>query len=147
MALTGTATTPTRGKLNLIELAQADDFKVAVLKHLKPWLSEQRNILHGTDVLMATYVEPETTPGGIIRPPSNINETRFQGKIGLVLKLGPTAFKYDGQYEFEGEAPKVGDYVMFHASAPRELSIMGTSCKLIDSSQIKMTVADPTHIW
>lgn len=137
----------TKGKLNVIELSQAADFKVAVLEKLQRWLDDDRNKLHGTDVLMATYVEPEKTAGGIIRPQSNINEARFQGKLGLVLKLGPTAFKYDGQYEFEGEPPQIGDYVMFHASAPRELSILGTSCKLIDSSQIKMTVGDPASIW
>lgn len=147
MAVTGIASIPTLGKLNVVELSKVADFKAAVLKILKPWLDNPGNKLHGSDVLMATYVEPEKTAGGIIVPQTKTHEARFQGKIGLVVKLGPTAFKYDGQYEFEGDAPKIGDYVMFHASAPRELSILGTSCKLIDSSQIKMTVEDPTSIW
>jgi co-chaperonin GroES (HSP10) len=40
------------------------------------------------EVLVAIYMRPEKTAGGIILTPKNLQEDRYQGKVGLVLKIG-----------------------------------------------------------
>jgi co-chaperonin GroES (HSP10) len=132
--------------LNVVELSQAQDFKTTVLEKLGDL---SRYEVLGSNVLLATYIEPEKTAGGIIRPQRNVEEARWQGKVGLILKLGPTAFQYDGPYEWPATArkPSVGDWVMHHASEARELSIKSTSCKIIDSTLIRLVVPNPADIY
>jgi len=45
--------------------------------------------------LVATYVKPSVTPGGIIIPTTSGEEDRWQGKVGLLIAVGPSAFNYD----------------------------------------------------
>jgi hypothetical protein len=40
------------------------------------------------EVLVAIYMRPEKSAGGIIMTPGNLKEDRYQGKVGLVLKIG-----------------------------------------------------------
>lgn len=104
-------------------------------------------------VLVATYIEPEMTSGGIIRPDRTLMENRFQSKAALVLKLGPLAFQDDGIAKFGGITVKVGDWVIVRPSDGWELYSVdgsrgaGTSCRLFEDSQIKGRVADPAAIW
>ena len=44
-------------------------------------------------MLCAIYIAPEKTAGGIIRPQSNIDEDIHQGKVGLIVGVGPLAFQ------------------------------------------------------
>lgn len=136
-----------RMKLNVLELAQRPaktSFKSAVLTLLGDLDGFQ---ILGSNVLVASYIQPEKTAGGIIVPQASLDEDRWQGKVNLVLKFGETAFVYDGPYEYKGPIPKVGDYVMFHTSDARELAIRGTSCRLVDSSLIKMITPDPDDVY
>jgi len=104
-------------------------------------------------VLVATYIEPEKTTGGIIKPDSALQESRFQGKGFLVLVLGPTAFKYDGAFPLEGQAPKPGDWVIARPSDGVEMFIghagasEGISCRIFDDSCIWARVAEPSCIY
>lgn len=50
------------------------------------------DIFHN-QVLVAIYVRPNITAGGIWRPDENVKEDEYQGKVGLVIKTGPAAFK------------------------------------------------------
>lgn len=131
-------------KVRLVEISQAPDFKAAVMKALGD-LSDY-SVLAG-NVLLATYVRPKVTTGGIIIPEKTQDEDRWQGTVGMVLKLGDGAFKYDGPYAYEGPVPKVGQYVMFHTSDTRELFINGISCRLIQSELIRIIVPDPKAIY
>lgn len=106
-------------------------------------------------VLVATYVEPEVTAGGVIIPQKTIDENRFQGKIGLVLKCGPMAFVDDGAVKFGKIDVKYGDWVMYRPSDGIELFIKdrtgtsndGISCRLIEDALIKGRVSDPALIY
>lgn len=131
-------------RVNVLEAAQAANFRKYItnkLGSLDDW-----TVLF-SNVLLATYILPEKTIGGIIRPQSNISQDVWQGKVGLILKLGETAFKYDGPYEYVGRKPKVGEYVMCHSSDPREVGINGQSCKIVDSSLCRMIVPDPDALY
>lgn len=75
----------------------------------------------GSQVLLAPYIRPAISRGGIIDPRGNAQkEDRWQGRTSLLLKLGPTAFDYgdDEKKEralkgFYGRWPSIGDWV-FH---------------------------------
>lgn len=45
------------------------------------------------------------------------DEDIYQGNSGLVVKLGPMAFKSDAMTNFEGSDVKVGDWVLYNRQA------------------------------
>jgi hypothetical protein len=111
-------------------------------------------------VLVATYIAADRlmkgfeSIGGLLRPDRNMEEDRFQGKIGLVLKVGPLAFVDDGRNTFGGIKVKAGDWVMYRPSDGLELFIRdrrkndeGLSTRLIEDVFIKMKVSDPSLIY
>jgi co-chaperonin GroES (HSP10) len=58
-------------------------------------------------VLIATYLRPEKTQSGIFLPEKARGEDEYQGKVGLIIMMGPDAFKGDP----EETKPAVGDWV------------------------------------
>jgi len=104
-------------------------------------------------ILVATYIAPEKV-GSIIMPDRKIDEDRFQGKVGLVLKVGPLSFEDDGSHTYGGITVKPGDWVMYRPSDAMEVFIRdrrrindGLSCRLIEDVFIKMKVSDPSLIY
>lgn len=139
---------PSRMRINVEDLADRPanvPFKDLVLEKLGNVI-ETATVL-GSDILIATYIKPRRTSGGIILTDKTVNEDRWQGKAGLILKLGETAFKYDGAYEYKGTVPDVGQYVAFHTSDSREIGINGVSCRILDSQFVRMIIADPDAIY
>lgn len=136
----------------VVELARAKDQKQAIMEAVGD-LSGHR-VLKDL-VLVATYIEPEMSAGGIFYTDKRVEESRYQGKIGLVLKLGPTAFKYDGAFPYEGDIPKVGEWVQFSPTSAREFFLggpggkgnSGISCRHISSELIDAIIADPQKVW
>lgn len=123
-----------------------EDFKNRVNAILKDTLPDLT--LMGSNVLTATWVEPEKTAGGIIKPQRSVAESRFQGTVGLILKCGQTAFKYtDGRYDWEGPKPAVGDWAVFRFSDARETFLRGVSCQTIADELIYFTVSDPNAVF
>ncbi len=68
----------------------------------------------GAQLLVAVYKRPDRTAGGVILAESTRKEDEYQGKVGLVLKIGPLAFQEDATHQFGDVIPKVGDWVMFN---------------------------------
>ena len=91
----------------------------------------------------------EKTKGGIIITSKAKDEDRFQGKVGLLLKKGPTAFKYDksGHHYYEGKAPDVHDWVVYRPSDGWEIGLNGVACRVIRSAMLRGVVTDPETIW
>jgi len=98
-------------------------------------------------VLLAIYIRPEVTKGGIIRPTSNVQEDIWQGKAGLVLKCGPNAFEDDGEYNFHGQKANLGDWCVFKVGDAWSIDIKGVPCRLVRDSNIRMKVKDPTIVF
>jgi co-chaperonin GroES (HSP10) len=99
------------------------------------------------NVLVATYIRPAMTAGGIIRPDSNVAEDEWQGKVGLVLKMGPMAYRDDEDTQFNGEDVKVGEWAVYLPGDGRNVSVNGYPCRWIKDSSIKMVVDDPSIIF
>jgi co-chaperonin GroES (HSP10) len=138
-------------KLQLRELAAASDQRAAILEataRIVEGISLLRN-----RVIVATYVEPEKTAGGIIRPDKTLDESRFQGKVGLVLRKGSHAFDFEeGRPENE---PQVGDWVFYRPADAMEVGIAteggrrgeGISCRIIFDDMIMGLIANPDAVY
>lgn len=123
-------------------------------------------------VIVATYVRPNVSAGGIIFTQKNADEDRWQGKVGLVLKRGPVAFDYaeraelmdkytehgthedTARYEAEGELhiPQIGDWVMCRNSETWEFALRvepgkAVSCRVVADDSILAVVSDPSAIY
>src|ERR1700730_14021694 len=112
-------------KLTEISLASAIDPKQAILDAIGD-LSEVEVFYNY--LLIGTYIRPEKTAGGIIRPDMNVGEDEWQSKCGLVLKIGPGCFDYEPGYS--GQSVEVGDWITFFVGDKRSLTINGTPCFL-----------------
>lgn len=135
-------------RAKLREIASADDPKEALLEALGDISGLE---LFHNQVMVATYIRPEKTAGGIYLPDKTLTEDRFQGKVGLVVKVGPLAFKDDGPYKFGGVEIKEGDWVFYRASDGMELFSVdktgGVPCRVFEDTQIKGRVSDPAMLW
>lgn len=134
--------------LAIDKISKAQDPKKALVEQIGE-LAIRGYKLMEDDVLLATYIRPEKTKGGIILTAKTKDEDRFQGKVGLLLKKGPTAFKYDrtGHHYYEGDAPEIHDWVVYRASEGWEIALNGVSCRVIKSSALRGAVTDPETIW
>lgn len=99
-------------------------------------------------VLVAIYIAPEKTKGGLIRATQTIKEDVFQGCVGLVLKKGGMAFKDDEASKtfFHGQDVKVGDWVVFRPGDAKRVQIKGVDCRMVDDIFIDMVIDDPDSI-
>ena len=125
-----------------------DDPKQVILDALGDALQYIPDI-YGNLVLVATAPTPESY-GSIIRPDGNLEEGRYQGKVGLILGWGPTAFKYDPafpSYPWEGPKPNVHDFVFYRTSDAWEIGINGVSCRFIADDCIKGCVTEIEVVW
>ena len=97
-------------------------------------------------VLCAVYERPEKTKSGIILADNTRDEDRYQGKVALVVKLGPDAFVDDGKWAFKDRA-ELGDWVFFRLSESRAISVNGKLCRLVDDNKIDGRIQDPDMVW
>lgn len=99
------------------------------------------------NVLVATYIRPQKTAGGIIRPDTNVAEDEWQGKVGLVLKIGSMAYQSDDENDFQGERVEVGAWGVYKVGDAWSVNINGYPCRLVKDSSIRMVVAEPSIIF
>lgn len=98
-------------------------------------------------ILIGIYMKPGKTAGGILLTQKTIDEDKWQGKVGVVLKKGPMTFVNDGTVDFHGQDVEVGDWVVYRVSDGMSLDLNGVHCRLIEDTHIKMRVSDPTAIY
>jgi len=132
------------GKSKVVELSRATDQKGELIRAVGD-ISKFK--IMSNRILVATYIEPEKTAGGIILPQNRVNESKFQGKIGLVLKKGPLAFKDDDATKFYGQDIEIGDWVFYRPSDGWHFLLNEVDCRLIEDVHIMGVVPHPKYIW
>ena len=125
-------------------LALADDPKKAMLAAIGDL--DTFDIFHN-QILVVTYVRPEKTAGGIIRPGSNVDEDEYQGKVGLVVKIGPSAFMDTDEQDFQGQSVKVGDWVIYRVGDGWQLTIRDTACRILTDRTIRIRADNPEDFF
>jgi co-chaperonin GroES (HSP10) len=98
-------------------------------------------------VLVAVYIRPEKTKSGIFLSDKARDEDRYQSKVGLIIKKGPTAFvDKDGEW-FSGLDIKEGDWIVFRPSDGWNVTVNGTLCRMLDDMSIRATISHPDLVW
>lgn len=136
--------------LNLKDFSQfqGEDQKQAILKHLGRTIEDAT--VSGNRIWVATYIRPEKTKGGIYVTPNEVNESKWQSKVGFVLKKGPLAFVdelHEGGTKFCGFNPKLGEWVHYRVADGAEKGFCNVHIREFPDVLISGTVAHPELIW
>jgi hypothetical protein len=94
------------------------------------------------------------TAGGIIvpqaQPTGTLREDTFQGKVGLVMKVGALAFTEDDTHHWDGFKPAEGDWVAISVGDTYSFDLPGPRrCRIVDDANVRMIVPDEVFdaIW
>ena len=103
--------------------------------------------IFNNQLLVAVYLRPEKTKSGIIMPDQHLQEDRYQSKVGLVVKQGPTAFvDPDGKW-FDGITVQNHEWVVFRPSDGWNITVNGVLCRIIDDISVRGRASDPDLVW
>lgn len=137
------------------EFSQSSDVKASILEAIGDQLDGVE--IFNSDVMVATFIRPNVTKGGIYLTDKQTQEDQYQGKVGLVLKLGPSAFNYKRQFDHVGLHAQVGDWVVYRASDGWEVFLRdvrsqhdkskGIHVRFIDSEHIRAITDDPMKFY
>lgn len=122
------------------------DPREALLEKIGP--VDDVEVFHN-QVLVAVYIAPEKTAGGIIRPDSNRDEDRHQSKVGLIIKTGPTAFQNTDEWSWPDDM-SVGDWVYFRVSDGWNCTVNASRdnlCRMLDDVLVRGRIKHPDQVW
>lgn len=103
--------------------------------------------LFNNKILLATYKRPEKTKSGIILTDSNRSEDTFQSKVGLLIKIGPSAFEENAEGWFAGEKFDLGDWIVHRPSDGWSINVHGVDCRILTDTQVQGRAVDPDEVW
>jgi co-chaperonin GroES (HSP10) len=101
----------------------------------------------GTGVMVAVYKRPARTAGGIILTDKTKDEDDYQGKVGLVLKLGPIAFEDDATHRFGDAVPKPGDWIVYNVGETFSFELGSQRCRIIEDVSVRAIIDQPDIVW
>lgn len=114
----------------------------------------------GNELLVAIYQRDEVSPGGIVMTAKTLREDIYQGKVGLIVKIGVN-FNWKWTDPFTGETGGIPvslyDWIVFRASDtwPVEVNIRDgifdkdsfVVCRLVQPRHIRMKIDSPDSVW
>jgi co-chaperonin GroES (HSP10) len=124
------------------------DHAVDPKKKLKEEIGDISNIeIFNNQILVAVYIRPEKTKGGIMLPGQTRDDDKYQSKVGLVLKKGPTAFLDDTESWFKDITIDQDDWVVFKPSDGWAIVVNNVMCRMIDDTLVRGRVQHPDNVW
>lgn len=96
-------------------------------------------------LLVAIYKRPEKTAGGVYLTEKHLDEDRYQSKVGLVLRMGPSAFVNTKEWVFENI--RVGEWVVFKPSDGWAISVNKVDCRILEDIDVKGRIRFPDQVW
>jgi co-chaperonin GroES (HSP10) len=124
------------------------DPRKEIMKKVRPSLVDMT--LYGNAILVATYKRPKMAKfKSMTLAMPDSDEDKYQGKVGLVLKLGPMAYKDDDAVQFHGQDVKVGDWVVYRPSDGWALTLVENQvdCRMLVEASIRMKISSPDAVW
>jgi hypothetical protein len=98
----------------------------------------------GSGVVVAIYVRPEKLKSGLILSRAHTpNEDLYQGKVGLVLKLGPIAFLEDDSHRFGERTPRPGDWIVSSVGETFAFTLGKVPCRIVEDVSVRAIVDQP----
>lgn len=101
----------------------------------------------GNRVLVATYIPPDQTAGGVFLSDQTKDEQKNQGKACMVVGIGPNAFKSDQYYDFAEQSVAVGDWICLWVYEARPLLINKVACRMLKDTDVQMKIPRPDYIF
>jgi len=98
-------------------------------------------------LLVAVYLRPQKTKSGIYLTDNTTDEDRYQSKVGLVIKKGPSAFEDNNGEWFKDIKITEGDWIVFRPSDGWSITVNGVLCRMIDDTNIKCRIDSPDRVW
>lgn len=132
---------------SVIQMSHDTDPRDEIINKVKSYIDTVH--VTGAQVLLGIYMRPEKTKGGLILTDQYREEDIYQGKAGLVLKLGPVPFDKDDDLFFGGRFPQVGDWVVYRPSDGFPMDFGDKQkCRLLsDRRQIKVIIPSPDLVF
>jgi len=127
-----------------MKMTHAVDPKIDLLEKIGD-LSEVE--VFNNNILVAIYIRPNKTKSGIILADETTEQDKYQGKVGLVVKLGNSAFEDETGRWFKGIKVNVGDWVVFRPSDGWSIAINSQPCRIMDDVVIRGRVKHPDLVW
>lgn len=109
--------------------------------------------LFPTDVLVAHFERTKLPGSTLFAARQTKTEDRFQGKVGLILKLGTQAYVDAIDAKFHGFSPRAGDWAVYKNTDGREMDIVAagkvtkTLVRVLKDGEIYLTVNRPDRVW
>lgn len=101
-------------------------------------------------VLVAIYRHEGVTVGGIITTTKTHDESDYQGKVGLILKVGPCV-NPEGKQRVRGADLNVGDWIAVNPSSGLSMHAGRHGSKvmlrMLSEGEIHLRVSQPDVIW
>lgn len=114
----------------LKELGSVDDFEIT-----------------DNQVLCAVYIRPEKTKGGILLPGATTEEDKYQSKVGLIVRLGPSAFVDESGKWFKDMTFSLHDWAVFSPSDGWNITVNGILCRVLKDTNIRGRVQAADMVW
>ena len=99
-------------------------------------------------LLIAVYKRPEMLKSGIILPGTSgpRKEDEWQGKVGLVLKVGPFCYTGENENRFE-RTPVVGSWVAINVGDTWAFNLWDLRCRHVHEDDVKMILDNPDCVY
>lgn len=100
-------------------------------------------------ILVAVYVAPKEFASGLFRPDTNQAEDRYQSKVGLVVKMGPNAFK-DASGKWDFPDIQLHDWLYFKVSDGWNCTVnIGEPvlCRILEDVDVRGRIQHPDQMW
>ena len=124
------------------------DHEVDPKAKLLEQLGDTSNIeIFNNQILCAVYVRPQKTKSGIYLSDKTIDEDRFQGKVGLLIGMGPAAFQDDSGEWFNNATFKMHDWLVFRPSDGWSITVNGVLCRMMADTLVKARISSPDEVW
>jgi hypothetical protein len=130
-----------------------DDWAQAIVDRVKDVLPDLK--IGGADVLVGVWKPPRDAKiagSTLIAPDKTIDEYTFQGVTGLILKLGPYAYKTEKTKDWfvnsdgDPDLPRVGEWVSFNFKQGESFLIKNQPCRLVNDQYVLIRIPRPDLI-
>ena len=103
--------------------------------------------LFNNQILCAVYIRPNKTKSGLYLSDNVVAEDRYQGKVGLLVGMGPLAFQDDNGQWFNNASFNMHDWLVFRPSEGWSITVNGVLCRVLSDTQVKMRIPSPDAAW
>ena len=103
--------------------------------------------IFNNQILVAVYIRPTKTKSGLYITDKTVDEDRFQGKVGLLLGMGPAAFQDDSGQWFGESSFSLHDWLVFRPSDGWSITVNGVLCRILADTQVKARINSPDQVW